>query len=219
LVIFPFLYAAFPTSWFWNDGRYGIALAPIASLVGLGALWQLARARVARWFCGAILAAAVVSTVVAVDVGYGGFSNVSGLSDWRANPNTAVTALSAKLQALGIRDVYAGYWVAYDLAFVSAGRIRVAPIVNDRDPGESKAVARAARVGWVFVPAAHVGAVAGQVGSTTGLDPVVADAQTLASWLTANGVRFFTATVGPFVLVLPDQNTWPQALLGPERPG
>jgi Dolichyl-phosphate-mannose-protein mannosyltransferase len=219
LVIFPFLYVAFPTSWFWNDGRYGIALAPIASLVGIGALWQLARARVARWFCVAILAAAVVSTVAAVDVGYGGFSNVSGLSDWRANPNTAVTALSAKLQALGVRDVYAGYWVAYDLAFVSAGRIRVAPIVNDRDPGESKAVAGAARVGWVFVPPAQVGEVAAQVGSTTGLDPVVVDEQTLASWMTANGIRFRTATVGPFLLVLPDQNAWPQALLGPNRAG
>jgi hypothetical protein len=219
LVIFPFLYAAFPTSWFWNDGRYGIALAPIASLVGIGALWQLARARVARWIGVAILAAAVVSTVVAVDAGYGGFSNVSGPSDWRANPNSAVTALSAKLQALGIRDVYAGYWVAYDLAFVSAGGIQVAPIVNDRDPGESKAVAEAARVGWVFVPAAHVGEVAGQVGSTTGLDPVVDDEQTLASWMTANGIRFRTATVGPFLLVLPDQNTWPQRLLGPQRPG
>jgi hypothetical protein len=219
LVVFPFLYAAFPTSWFWNDGRYGIALAPIASLVGIGAIWQLARARAARWICVAILAAAVVSTVVAVDAGYGGFSNVSGLSDWRANPNTAVTALSAKLQALGIRDVYAGYWVAYDLAFVSAGRIQVAPIVNDRDPGESKAVAGAARVGWVFVPAARVGEVAGQVGSATGLDPGVVDEQTLASWMTANGVRFRTATVGPFVLVLPDQNSWPQALLGPGRPG
>ncbi len=219
LVIFPFLYAAFPTSWFWNDGRYGIALAPIASLVGIGALWQVARARVARWITVAILAAVVASTVVAVDAGYGGFSNVSRLSDWRANPNSAVTALSAKLQALGIRDVYAGYWVAYDLAFVSAGRIEVAPIVNDRDPAESKAVAGAARVGWVFVPAAHVGEVAGQVGSTTGLDPVVVDEQTLASWMTANGIRFRTTTVGPFLLVLPDKNTWPQGLLGPDRTG
>ncbi len=219
LVIFPFLYAAFPTSWFWNDGRYGIALAPIASLVGIGALWQVARARAARWISAAILAAAVVSTVVAVDAGYGGISNVASLSDWRANPNSAVTALSAKLQALGIRDVYAGYWVAYDLAFISAGQIQVAPIVNDRDPSESKAVAGATRAGWVFVPPANVGEVAGQVGSTTGLDPADATEPALASWLTAHGIRFRTATAGPFLLVLPDQNTWPKALLGPDTSG
>lgn len=102
---------------------------------------------------------------------------------------------------------------------MSAGRIQVAPIVNDRDPDESKAVAGAVRVGWVFVPPAHVGDVAAQVGSTTGLDPVVVDEQTLASWMMANGIRFRTATVGPYLLVLPDQNTWPQALLGPDRTG
>jgi len=219
LVIFPFLYAAFPTSWFWNDGRYGIALTPIVSLVGIGAIWQLPRERAARWICVAILAAAVVSTVVAVDAGYGGVSQVASLSDWRANPNSAVTTLSAKLQALGVRHVYAGYWVAYDLAFVSAGHIQVAPIVNDRDPSESEAVARAARAGWVFVPPAKVGEIAGQVGSTTGLDPGVVDESSLDAWLTAKGIRFRTATVGPFLLVLPDQNTWPKALLGPETSG
>ena len=196
LAIFPFLYAAFPTSWFWNDGRYGIALAPIASLVGIGAVWQLARERAARFICVALLAAAVVSTVVAVDAGYGGISKVASLSDWRANPNSAVTALSAKLEALGVRNVYAGYWVAYDLAFVSAGHIRVAPIVNDRDPSASAAVARAARAGWVFVPTANVWRIAGQVGSTTGLDPGVVDEPALAAWLTAKGIGFRTAAGG-----------------------
>ncbi len=219
LVLFPFLYAVFPTSWFWNDGRYGIALAPIVSLVGIGAIWQLPRARAARWICVAILAAAVVSTVVAIDAGYGGISQVASLSDWRANPNSAVTTLSAKLQALGVRHVYAGYWVAYDLAFVSAGRIQVAPIVNDRDPSESEAVAKATRAGWVFVPPANVGEIAGQVASTTGLDPGVVDEASLEAWLTAKGIRFRTATAGPFLLVLPDRNTWPKALLGPEISG
>lgn len=215
LVIFPFVYAAFPTSWFWNDGRYGIALAPIASLVAIGGVWQVTTARIARWVGMGVLAAAVVSTIVAVDAGYGGISEVTSLSDWRSNPNSAVTTLSAKLQALGIRDVYSGYWIAYDLAFVSGGRIRVASIANDRDPSQSMAVNRAAHAGWVFVPSANVGEVAGQVGSTAGLDPVV-DEPALGAWLTAHDIRFRTVAAGPFLLVLPDHNTWPTALLGPD---
>ena len=43
LVLYPFLYAAFPTSWFWNDGRYGLSLTPILSLVIAGGLWQMMR--------------------------------------------------------------------------------------------------------------------------------------------------------------------------------
>ena len=219
LVIFPFLYAAFPTSWFWNDGRYGIALAPIVSLVGIGAIWQLPRSesRVGSVWQSSPLPSSARSSPS---------TRATGVSPrWPAFrtgvpiPNSAVTTLSAKLQALGVRHVYAGYWVAYDLAFVSAGHIQVAPIVNDRDPSESEAVARAARAGWVFVPPAKVGEIAGQVGSTTGLDPGVVDESSLDAWLTAKGIRFRTATVGPFLLVLPDQNTWPKALLGPETSG
>ena len=53
LALYPLLYAAFPTSWFWNDGRYGLSLTPILSLVIAGGLWQMARPqnrRLAR-FC------------------------------------------------------------------------------------------------------------------------------------------------------------------------
>ena len=53
LALYPFLYAAFPTSWFWNDGRYGLSLTPILSLVIAGGLWQMARPKIAVWarFC------------------------------------------------------------------------------------------------------------------------------------------------------------------------
>jgi hypothetical protein len=33
VVLFPFLYAAIPTSWFWNDGRYGVFLPPLIVLM------------------------------------------------------------------------------------------------------------------------------------------------------------------------------------------
>lgn len=35
--VLPFVYAAFPTAWFWNDGRYGIFLTPPLALILIGA--------------------------------------------------------------------------------------------------------------------------------------------------------------------------------------
>ena len=50
LGLYPFLsYDLFPTSWFWNDGRYGLSLTPILSLVIAGGLWQMVRPPVAAW--------------------------------------------------------------------------------------------------------------------------------------------------------------------------
>ncbi len=38
VVAFPFLYAIFPTSWYWADGRYGVYLPPLLVLL---AVWSL----------------------------------------------------------------------------------------------------------------------------------------------------------------------------------
>jgi hypothetical protein len=38
LVVLPFLFAAFPSSWYWLDGRYGGYLAPFIMLVALAAV-------------------------------------------------------------------------------------------------------------------------------------------------------------------------------------
>ncbi len=86
VVLFPFLYAAFPTSWFWNDGRYAIGVGPIVSLVLIGGLWQAARVPVARWVACLAIAAAVASTLVAFDAGYGTIAHPTTLTRWSANP-------------------------------------------------------------------------------------------------------------------------------------
>jgi hypothetical protein len=45
VVLFPFLYAAIPTSWFWNDGRYGVFFPPLVALMVFG---ELAHRRASR---------------------------------------------------------------------------------------------------------------------------------------------------------------------------
>jgi len=209
LALYPFLYAAFPTASFWNDGRYGIGLAPIAALVAVGALWQIAPRGTARWVSIGILSAALLSTVIAEDVGAGGLSKVASLTGWRANSVPTVTLLSHRLQALGIRDVYAGYWIAYDLAFLSGGSIAVNPLVFDRDQADSHEVANARNVAWVFVPPKEVSMLADQVQSSD-LNPDELTEAIVASRLKAQRIPFRTERVGPFQLILVSTQHFPR---------
>ena len=102
LVLYPFMYAAFPTSSFWNDGRYGVTLTPILALVIAGGLWQMLRPGMAAWAGAAVLVLASVSTLVAFNDGYGAIGTPSRLTSFTANPNPAVTTLAAELEHLGI---------------------------------------------------------------------------------------------------------------------
>ena len=141
LVLFPFLYAAFPTSWFWNDGRYALALSPLLALLFAGGLWQILRPRAAPWGACAVLLVATVSTLVAFNDGYGALGSSRQLTVFSSNPNPAITALSNRLSGLGVTRAYVGYWVANDLTLVSANRVTALAVGLSRNPpGVSNAV-------------------------------------------------------------------------------
>ncbi|HET6965953.1 MAG TPA: glycosyltransferase family 39 protein, partial [Acidimicrobiales bacterium] len=122
LVLFPFLYAAFPPNGFWNDGRYGAPLAPmiVLVLVGGGALLlaRLAdRAQPAAVGVAAATAVAVLATVAAMF----NLSQGHALGSWAAltsfgpDPNRGTRQVISDLDALHIRDAYATYWISYDV--------------------------------------------------------------------------------------------------------
>ena len=146
VVLFPLIYAGFPQTWFWRDGRYAIYGAPIIALIaasGAEALgrscWHLLR-RHRRGGDGegvplllrsaplvAIIAVALAATLVAStklepyrpEISPGRMSWFS----WRSDPNEAAVALAAGLERDGIHDAYAGYWVAYVLDFEARGAL------------------------------------------------------------------------------------------------
>ena len=92
LGLYPFLYAAFQTAWFWNDGRYGIYLTRILSLVIVGGLWQMLRPPLVTWVGSALLVVACASTLVAFNDGYGAIGRPNELTSLVSDPNPAVTA-------------------------------------------------------------------------------------------------------------------------------
>jgi len=210
-VAYPLLYAAFPSAWFWNDGRYAISLTPVVALVLVGGLWTAVSGAVVRWASIVVLVAATASTLVAFNVGFGAVTSLSKLTTWGTHPNSVAVSLGDALHAHRVRDVYAGYWVAYDLQFTSGDGISVMSVDPDRDVAESRAVQQAPRAGWVFVGVAPTDqAVAeAQFGSAAGLDADSIIESALVGWLTAHGVSYTTFRSGPMEVVLPARNVTP----------
>jgi len=214
VVTFPFLYAAFPSNWFWNDGRYGIWATPVLALLLCGGLWAAVPEGWARAVGSGVVVAALVSTLVAFNAGYGAVSSPSELTRWSTDPNATIHALAAGLESRRVDAVYAGYWVAYELAYLSGGRVRVMPYQNDRNPADDHVVEQAPRAGWLFVHPGRFDDLAAKVGTTQFLQSSTTTEAELEAWLTAHAVRFEVTQLGDFDLVTPARNVRPSAVTG-----
>ena len=213
VVLFPFIYAAFPTSWFWNDGRYALALTSLLALMFAGGLWEILRPQVAAWVACGLLGAAMVSTVVAFNDGYGAVGHAGELTAFTSNPNPAVTTLADRLSHLGVTRAYAGYWVANDLTLISDNRVTALALGERRNPpGSSNS--GSAEVAWIFVPAASEAALAAQLGSTSDLEPGSVSEASLTKWLTAHGIPYRTVESGGFDVIIPSGNVSPARVGG-----
>jgi 4-amino-4-deoxy-L-arabinose transferase-like glycosyltransferase len=199
LVLFPFLYAGFSATSFWNDARYVAYLPPILALAWLGALWKVAE-RHAPALASVVLVVAVVSTLVSFNDGYGALNSTSALTSFKANPNTALTALSDHLVGAKVKDALAQYWVANDLGFISGGRVLALDPDSLRNAPASAAQLASAEKTWIFVNPDDLAASESALGvpgqpSPGGLSPSQVEA-----WAAAHGVSVKTTEVGPFIV-------------------
>jgi len=213
-VSFPFLYAAFPSNWFWNDGRYGVWATPVLALLVCGGLWAAAPEGWARAVALGLVLAALASTLVAFNDGYGAVSSPSRLTTWSSDPNSTIHALAAGLESRRVHAVYAGYWVAYELAYLSSGAVRVMPFQNDRNPADDHLVERAPRAGWLFVHPGSFSDLATKVGTTQFLQSSTTTESQFEAWLGAHRVPFAVTRLGDFDLVMAARNVRPSAVTG-----
>ena len=136
LVAFPFLVAAQPGTWSWQDGRYLVYLGPLLALAmavaseEAGARIAGRRARshsrhdgtsVGRLVASAIVLGALALTVAGFHWTYD-IGPTSFATGW-GNPEHPSSTSIAALEAKGIRTGYADYWVAYKLDFLSHGTL------------------------------------------------------------------------------------------------
>jgi 4-amino-4-deoxy-L-arabinose transferase-like glycosyltransferase len=200
LLLFPFLYAAFSATSFWNDARYLSYLPPLLALTWMGALWKVAGRQTAQMLASAVLAAAIASTLVSFNDGYGALNSTSSLTSWRANPNTALTALSDHLVGAKVTDVLAHYWVANSLGFISGGRLTALDPDSARNiPGSEPQLAAAERT-WVFVDPDDLAASEAALGVPGQPSPGGLSVSQVEAWARGHGITVKTTHVGPFIV-------------------
>ncbi len=219
-LLFPFLYAYSPFSFDWQDGRYGLFLAPIMSLLvvsGVHAVFQrLGRPRLA---IPLTIVAALALTLIAATQLYP-FTPVSsnasrtGWSSWSADPNPGPLRLVRSLEAAHLDHVWAGYYVALLLEWESRGQITASNVRYGFSPYYS-AVATARAPAWLFaVPgSAQSAGHALDVYSET-LNPVCLipssgmcedpiDPGTFEAFLAQHGIAYRVVPIGPMIAVQP----------------
>jgi len=145
-IAFPFLIAVFPTSWYYDDARYGISYAPIILLVlGLTAARQIPGRRLPAqalfvapflWFalfCFPLSAALTGSPV-------------------QGGPDAEIPPLASALESWGVTEVHADYWIAYRLAFLSDADLVATPFNDIRFADDDRRVQAAGAAAGYVVP-------------------------------------------------------------------
>ena len=220
-VVFPFAYAYSPFTWYWQDGRYTVYLAPVVSiLLAAGAKeaagWLSPRlqrfSRVAPLLPGVVVLLALALTLKsASDISPFRPNRVpqsaaATWTSWQIDPTGYLQGLAGHLEGLGAVDVIAGYWVAYPIAFESKGSIVASDIRYARYSPFLDEVEGTAST-WLFVSPEDRARAAARVGSAL-LDPGCAVAgdrclspNELIAYLRAAHIAFTEQPVGDFVAI------------------
>jgi hypothetical protein len=163
VLCFPVVYSENPGTWFWQDGRYAVYLAPLLLMVTAVACddiasWRRSRSWVRRLPSSEAMMAVFV--VVSCALSLVAFHNatrvtVSSFSSGWGYPDASSTAAVNSLEKAGIVHGYADYWVAYKLDYLSGGRLVIATsgIGDDLDrwPTIDSTDHLIRRPAWIFV--------------------------------------------------------------------
>ena len=155
VLMFPFFYAFSPFAYDWQDGRYGLFLAPMLSLLVVSgvqaAFRRLGKPRLA---IPLTIVAALALTLIAATQLYP-FTPISsnasrtGWLGWSADPNPGPLGLVRSLEVAHLDHVWAGYYVALLLEWESRGEITASNVRYGLSPSYS-AMATAKAPVWLF---------------------------------------------------------------------
>lgn len=188
-LLFPFIYALSPFTWFAGEGRYVLFAAPFLVLL-------LARAFSARlWMALAVLGVALAGTV-------------AGLAAMRPyvepyapdlQPPVSLAPLVHSLESHHETRVFTDYWLAYRLSFETRERVIATPATASRYEPYDRKVRTSPRQAWVFVAGSKA------------LD-------TFRAVLDERHVATAESHPGGFVVVVPDRTVLPEELPAPALP-
>jgi Dolichyl-phosphate-mannose-protein mannosyltransferase len=213
---FPFLYAASPLSFFWQDGRYAVyfpvllALTTIVGFEEMGRILTRRRGIHGYQVRGRTCALCCMLLTLGAAFGLSSFSffgspfpGGSFFWGWR-NPNDPTLANINLLVHDGIRVGYANYWVAYRLDFLSDGRLTFSPVPGDvvRNQALYETVRSSPSPAWLFVPKAQLNLATGQFG-TSDLQPDFEPENQFLYMLRIDRISYRTLSAGMLNIVIP----------------
>jgi hypothetical protein len=180
LVAYPLIHALTPVSGYTGEGRYLYLYSPLLALLV---------AHAARHRIGVGVAFGLMVTVTIGQLTTMG-SGTSGMASNLPVPKE-MGPLIRTLQQERIDAVWANYWIAYRLTFVSQEKIVAAAGGDDRYPPYEQHVRRSPRTAWVYV-----------AGS-------LAD-QRFTAALEQQGVAYRSLRPGKFAVHIPDRPVFPE---------
>jgi hypothetical protein len=228
VVAYPFVYAAFPGTGYWIDGRYGIyfpALAvallaavipsPLAAARGessesragrhAGAPLLLGWRGLSRTLAALGVAVALCLTVAGAHAA-GVPASPSFFTGWRAGDDAMLQVVDA-MRAQHITHAYGDYWTAYDLDFLSGGQPLVSPnplLDVVRAPALARDVAASNDPAWLFFPPGRTVEAEAEFGNPQA-GPGPYTEQTFEARLRQIGVGYRVAKLGILDAVIPDR--------------
>jgi hypothetical protein len=225
VVGFPFLLAVSPASWYWQDGRYLGYVVPLYVLAivmgGSEASKRLkamksrhsgSEGQVGRALAGTVLAALLLFTWLSFTKFQ--IPDQSIFAGW-GNPNGPTLKVIPVLEAGGVRDGFADYWVAYRLDFLSGGKLHLTVVGTDPDRWESqnREVLASRSPAWIFVKPDAAG-----LGQFSGTPQIVGPASQSQATFIADlhrlNIGYRVVSTGLVNAVIPDRTVLPAEIIG-----
>jgi len=142
-VLFGAAYGFSAYTSYTREPRYLFSLYPLLALALAWAIWRIPGR--ARGIAAAVLVAAVLALTMTTMRTADAKGETTGHVGGVPIKTQDMPAVVAALHRLGVRDLYANYWLAYPIAFAADGTLAVAPTGGiDRFPSLARAVNRAA---------------------------------------------------------------------------
>jgi hypothetical protein len=223
---FPFLMAASPATWYWQDGRYASYASPLIALVagagGEEAWSRLTRAKGPRrrhrpprggaasarpLFC--LIAAGLGCTSAVVFFRDRGFR---ALATWSI-PDRASEQQVRTLEEGGVRYGFADYWVAYRLDYLSNEKLHLTVMRDNALRSESldRAVRQSPDPAWIFVQPDTQELIQYELSYAIRGPDGMAESRFLAD-LAARGIQYRIVRGGALQAVVPDAVVLPESV-------
>ncbi|MEI8049999.1 MAG: hypothetical protein WCI12_01005 [Actinomycetes bacterium] len=165
LAVSPLIFASFPVTWSWADGRYAIYITPLLVLVLIAGLERLVQWIGRLWGDSAkatcervALVMALVGAIVSTSTQFGWWSTTDStgrgplLSGYSASDGGMKPVVDDLVRA-GVTTGWATYWVAYRLDFLSGGHLVLSPPPNElvRSTSYVHQVMASPDPAWIFL--------------------------------------------------------------------